>query len=370
MRIAYDYQIFGWQVYGGISRYFYELAKGISEIPGQDVFVVSPLRINHYLESRPSSLKVIGVPVRSWPRGGRIYRALNSVLARPILAALNPAIVHETYYSKTRPSPGRAASVLTVFDMVHEKFSGQYSRFDPTSAEKAAAVARADHILCISRNTQRDLVDILSVPLEKTSVVYLGAGTLEQTLTGAVQQEGRPYLLYVGLRDRYKNFPRLLAAYSSSALLKREFDLVCFGGGALTTDERNRAKDLGLRDSALRHVSGGDDVMAQLYASAAAFVYPSVYEGFGIPPLEAMSVGCPVICSNSSSLPEVVGDAAQLFDPIDEEQMRDAMEAVVTSEGLRKELIERGRRRCALFSWTRCAEETLAIYRKLRPEQG
>ena len=109
--------------------------------------------------------------------------------------------------------------------------------------------------------------------------------------------------------------------------------------------------------------------MAELYATATAFVYPSVYEGFGIPPLEAMSVGCPVICSNSSSLPEVVGNAAELFDPIDVEQLKGAMERVVSSEDLRRDLIARGRLRCAAFSWERCTEETLAIYRKLRPEQ-
>ncbi len=164
-------------------------------------------------------------------------------------------------------------------------------------------------------------------------------------------REGRPFLLYVGLREGYKNFHRLLAAYSRSQLLKRDFDLVCFGGGALGGEERSRARDLGVPTARLRYVSGGDEALAQLYASAAALVYPSVYEGFGIPPLEAMSVGCPVICSNSSSLPEVVGDAAELFDPLDEDQIRSAMERVVMSEGLRKDLSERGRRRCALFSW-------------------
>ena len=369
MRIAYDYQIFGWQVYGGISRYFYELAKGVSEVAGQDVTVVSPLCVNHYLESRPASLKVIGVHVRPLPRGGRIYRVFNSLLARPIFAAVNPAIVHETYYARGRTAPRRAATVLTVFDLVHEKFSGQYSRFDPTSAEKAAAVARADHIICISQNTQHDLIEMLSVPREKTSVVYLGSSALAVNPQAMLPQNDRPFLLYVGVRGGYKNFQRLVAAYASSALLKRDFDLVCFGGGALSGEERGHAKDLGIPESRLRHVSGEDDVMAQLYATAAAFVYPSVYEGFGIPPLEAMSVGCPVICSNSSSLPEVVGDAAELFDPLDEEQLRSAMERVVTSEGLRKELIARGHRRCAAFSWERCAQETLAIYRKLRPEQ-
>ena len=258
--------------------------------------------------------------------------------------------------------------MLTVFDLVHEKFTGQYSRFDPTSAEKAAAVARADHIICISKNTQRDLVELLAVPMEKTSVVYLGSSALKVNREGTLPRNDRPFLLYVGVRGGYKNFKRLVAAFASSALLKRDFDLVCFGGGALSGEERRHAKELGISEGRLRHVSGGDDVMAQLYATAAAFVYPSVYEGFGIPPLEAMSVGCPVICSNSSSLPEVVGDAAELFDPLDEEQLRNAMERVVTSEGLRQELIARGRRRCAAFSWEGCAQETLSIYRKLRPE--
>jgi glycosyltransferase involved in cell wall biosynthesis len=370
MRIAYDYQIFGWQPYGGISRYFYELAKEISRTAGQEVTIVSPVYVNQYLADKPDSLEVRGVRVRPLPRGGRIYRIVNGILARPILSRLAPAIVHETYYSRHRTSQRGPATVLTVYDMVHEKFSRQYARLDPTSAEKAAAVARVDHIVCISKNTQRDLVEILSVPVQKTSVVYLGSSDLLRHLVVPRPSAGRPFLLYVGVRKGYKNFHRLLAAYSRSPLLKRDFDLVCFGGEALGVEERSRARELGVPAGNLRHASGGDDRLAQLYASATALVYPSVYEGFGIPPLEAMSVGCPVICSNSSSLPEVVGDAAELFDPLDEDQMRSAIERVVTSEGLRRDLVERGRRRCALFSWKRCAEETLAVYRKLRPEQG
>jgi len=204
MRIAYDHQIFGWQVYGGISRYFYELAKGVSQVAGQEVTVVSPLCVNDYLRNRPASLKVIGVHVRPLPRGGRIYRVFNSLLVRPIFAAMNPAIVHETYYAKGRTAPRRAATVLTVFDLVHEKFSGQYSRFDPTSAEKAAAVARADHIICISKNTQRDLVEMLSVPMEKTSVVYLGSSALKVSPEGTPPRNDRPFLLYVGVRGGYR----------------------------------------------------------------------------------------------------------------------------------------------------------------------
>jgi glycosyltransferase involved in cell wall biosynthesis len=112
-------------------------------------------------------------------------------------------------------------------------------------------------------------------------------------------------------------------------------------------------------------MSGTDDVLVGLYGSAGAFVYPSLYEGFGIPLLEAMSLGCPVVCSNTSSLPEVVGDAAELFDPYDESAMRDAIERVVSNPEYATSLIEKGRRRASLFSWEKCARETFNIYCKI-----
>ena len=364
MRIAYDHQIFGWQRYGGISRYAYELASGVSLGGSDEAMIIAPLYINEYLPHHPPSLKVVGRKIRFISRGGRILRAINAPLASGKIREFDPDIVHETYYSRFRTAGKRAKIVLTVFDMVHEKFSGQYSRFDPTRAEKAAAVRRADHIVCISRNTQRDLVDILSVPVEKTSVVYLGSSALAMPESGGTPRE-RPYLFYVGIRGGYKNFSRMLRAYAQSARLRDSFDVVCFGGGPFTPEEFRLAADLALPASRLRQVSGNDSAMAGWYARAAAFIYPSVYEGFGIPPLEAMSVGCPVICSNSSSMPEVVGDATESFDPLDEEQMKNAIENVVFSDSRRQELIARGRERCAMFSWRRCSEQTLDIYRGL-----
>jgi glycosyltransferase involved in cell wall biosynthesis len=102
-----------------------------------------------------------------------------------------------------------------------------------------------------------------------------------------------------------------------------------------------------------------------MYMGAAAFVYPSLYEGFGIPPLEAMSLGCPVICSNATSVPEVVGDAGEYFDPADPEAIRDAVERVLQSNDRRSELVTKGHARRSLFSWQRCAKETLDVYRSI-----
>jgi glycosyltransferase involved in cell wall biosynthesis len=112
-------------------------------------------------------------------------------------------------------------------------------------------------------------------------------------------------------------------------------------------------------------MNGNDRKLASFYSGAALFVYPSLYEGFGIPPLEAMSMDCPVVCSNNSSIPEVVGDAAEYFDPNDTESIRKAMELVLNSTARQAELINKGQIRCTQFSWERCAEETLAIYRNL-----
>ncbi len=175
-----------------------------------------------------------------------------------------------------------------------------------------------------------------------------------------------PYFLYVGQRSGYKNFARLLNAYASLPRIRNEFDLISFGTNAFTPQEKEAIHSLGLDPMRVRHLSGDDASLAYLYRKATAFVYPSLYEGFGLPPLEAMSLGCPVLCSNTSSMPEVVGDAGLFFDPLDSEAIRQAMESVASSLELRRDLISRGTQRVKSFSYDRCAAETLAVYGSLR----
>jgi glycosyltransferase involved in cell wall biosynthesis len=178
--------------------------------------------------------------------------------------------------------------------------------------------------------------------------------------------KSKPYLLYVGHRGGYKNFEGFLRAYASSLWLSDNFNVVCFGGGIFSRDEVALIKSLRLSMNHVIQVNGGDNKLASVYRDAALFVYPSLYEGFGIPPLEAMSLGCPVACSNTSSIPEVAGDAAEYFDPYDLDSMRTAMELVLSSEVRLNELIKLGKFRCARFSWDRCAKETLSVYKGLK----
>lgn len=171
--------------------------------------------------------------------------------------------------------------------------------------------------------------------------------------------------IFCTIQITFKSFEIFLRAYASSSWLRDNFNVVCFGGGAFSSNEIRLFGDLRLSDTQLIQRNGSDAKLASCYRYAAAFVYPSLYEGFGIPPLEAMSLDCPVVCSNTSSIPEVVGNAAEYFDPLDVESIREALERVLNSEERQDELIRYGQLRRTQFSWERCADDTLAIYRGL-----
>lgn len=363
VRVLYDYQVFAWQHFGGISRYFYELARRVAHTDAFRAKVIAPIHCNAYL--REGGVPVAGMYGEPSPRTARIFRGINKVVTPLLIRLLRPDIVHETYYRTKTFAPSGCKTVITVFDMIHERFPSWFPADDRTSDSKRTAVARADLVICISEHTRRDLIELFNVDPTKLKVIYLGF-----TLTASERSDGmmaidRPFLLYVGSRTPYKNFSRLVTAFASSPILRREFVLVAFGGGDFNPMELKQARELGLNGDSIRHVAGSDAVLAGLYRRASLFVCPSLYEGFGIPPLEAMSFDCPVVCSNTSSLPEVVGDAARLFDPTDVDAMRIAIEDVVMSSATTVALIESGRERVKRFSWDRCATETMQAYREL-----
>lgn len=375
MKIAYDSQIFCAQVYGGVSRYFCEIAPRIAKISDVQVSITAPMHINAYLAHVPPGI-VSGFRAPDTDRfqtsHGVNYprlalRGLGLIMGDWMLRAMKPDIVHETYFAPYRLGSRRARRVLTIYDMIHEKFASSFPHADKTARYKALAAARADHVICISESTRRDAIEVLGLPPEKTSVIYLGFDLMGDATTHSnpVLPENEPYLLYVGNRGGYKNFIRLLEAYGTSPTLKAQYRLICFGGGDFRADESIAMQKLGLKSGQVMQLGGDDKLLGKLYTQASAFIFPSRYEGFGIPPLEAMSHDCPVVCSNTSSIPEVVGDAGEYFDPADTDSMRMAIERVVTSDSHRKLLIGKGRERLKNFSWDRCAAETLAIYKTL-----
>ncbi|ORB72134.1 glycosyltransferase family 4 protein [Mycobacterium scrofulaceum] len=372
MKVAFDDQIFTIQRYGGVSRYFFELASRLPAYGMSQVSVIAPFHINNYLAADTAHRLTRGRYV-PYALGDAVICLRQCV---PVLHLVNrfaaplawrgpvPDIVHETHYA-ARPGGKGRRRVVTVFDMTHELFSEEIPFAQRWIAAKRAAVDRADHVICISENTRQDLVRLHGIDPARVSVVHLGYSLTAQAKATQVEGGGKrtPSLLHVGHRRGYKNFTTLLQAYASSPTL-REFDLVAFGGHPLLPEEQKEIRRLGITDR-VRFESGSDQQLAAHYHEAAAFIYPSKYEGFGLPPLEAMSHGCPVVCSNAGAIPEVVGDAGIYFDPNSADELRIALERVVTTEDLRADLRTRGYTRVRAFSWDRCAAETARVYREI-----
>jgi glycosyltransferase involved in cell wall biosynthesis len=362
LRIAFDSQAFRMQQRGGISRYVVMLAQGLQRLQ-QEVRIVAPIHHNEHLAEAQD------IP-KSEILGGRwaMHRRLEDVvtrLAEPIaLQRFRPDVLHATYYAGTA-RPRNGLRVLTVHDMVHERFV-QWHPGHPILELKKQAVAAADHVICISRRTQQDLCELLDCPIEKTSVVYHGGSQLN--LPTAVTEQpvvAMPFVLYVGARYTHKNFEVLLRAFAQNRTLRESMALVAFGGGRFNPDELRMATAAGLPPDRLIQTSGDDALLAGYFRKAAAFVYPSLYEGFGMPLLEAMSLDCPVVSSNSSCLPEIAGDAALYFDPGDADQLAAQIIRITNEPRLRTQLRINGRERLKQFSWEKCAFETLAVYRSI-----
>jgi glycosyltransferase involved in cell wall biosynthesis len=209
-------------------------------------------------------------------------------------------------------------------------------------------------------------LNLFQIDPNQVSVTYLGCSlTVNQIIDRTITQRSRPYILYVGKRDGYKNFEQLLLTYAHSHSLNQDFDLICFGGSPFTKSELQTMADLQLSLNQVHYIPGNEATLATWYTHASILVYPSLYEGFGIPPLEAMTCGCPVACSQTSSIPEVVGEAAEFFDPTQPDSMADAITNVLYSSERSRELRLAGKTQAEKFSWDQCADQTASIYQSL-----
>ena len=273
-------------------------------------------------------------------------------------------LYHPTYYN-FHGLPN-AKVVLTVHDFTHERCPHFFPK-DETPELKRKAFERADALICISESTKNDLLDLYGCKDGcKVKTIYHGYNDLSSLSNPNRLSPSAPYpyFLFVGPRLAYKNFDCLVNAFASSPNLKKDFGVVCFGGADFSKTEMKQLDNLGITDK-VTHYSGGDDALAALYKNAIALVFPSFYEGFGFPLLEAMKCDCPVVAGNTSSVPEVVADAALLFNPTSSEDLAEQLCRVAYDDEARQRLMKSGRQRCALFSWERCLEETLKLYEGL-----
>ena len=280
-------------------------------------------------------------------------------------------VYHETNYI---PMPFRGPTVVTVFDLsLHF-----WPQMHPESRRKYfehyfyRRLPWASHFITISEATKAQMVQHLNISPEKITVTHLGVNPTirnvsEETAKGILARYGLTYgsyILYVGTLEPRKNVTAILQAYAllSKAIQKR-IPLVLAGGrGWLMDNLENEVKSLDIAGATVVTDFVSKDDLPALYSGAAVFVYPSLYEGFGLPPLEAMACGTPVITSNISSLPEVVGDAGILVDPHDVKGLKDEIEYVLEDSSHRSALSQRGLERSKFFTWEACARETLGVY--------
>ncbi|MCS5489169.1 glycosyltransferase family 4 protein [Algoriphagus limi] len=364
MRILFDEQIFFWQKYGGISRYYARTAEELKKV-NPDTKVFSGFNINTYLSDTSKGL-VVGKTLQKYPKKGLgLIQRFNQTWSRTFESYYGPDIVHETYFSTKKSHRSKAKVVVGVYDMIQEVYPNLFPKEHLVTVQKKKALERADHIISISHHTKNDCVELFGINENKISVIHLACDPPFQGIEKSQEFSDRPFFLYVGDRRGYKNFTSFLSVFACSKELMNGFNIVAFGGGAFSKEETDLMVKLGFRPDQVKQYGGSDRVLAELYASAHAFVYPSLYEGFGIPPLEAISYGCPVLASNKSCIPEIIQDGGLLFDPENQEEFLAALKEVCTSESKRKNLIEKGNKRLKNFSWSKTADQTLKIYNQI-----
>lgn len=370
MRVFYDGHIFQLQKYGGISRYIFEVITRMLEYEDYEPEVFMGIHRNSYgLENyRDRFAAFWGHKIPHIKHTGFIRRAIDRISVKRFSSRLprdDRRIQHATYYQSY--DIGSTIKVETAHDMIYQKFQHYFPNSEYIIAMQKRAYLAADGIICISESTKRDLLDLYGDQLRpacKIKVIYHGSSILPDAPNNVNILIDAPYFLFVGLRGGYKNFERLAQAFATDKELCRSHYLVCFGGGQFSKDELSMFQKLKIVDR-VKQISGSDSVLSYLYRHATAFVYPSEYEGFGLPPLEAMGCSCPVLASNTSSIPEVVGDAGIMFDPYSINELSASMRKAAKDNSLRLSLINKGRERCNMFTWEKTAAETMEFYREL-----
>ena len=364
MKIFYDYQIFYNQRFGGPSRYFVELYKKITKL-NEDVKIFSPVNINHHLKDLNIPKIQKGIFLKNKFKISFVFNSVNKFLTKHFLNKYNPDIIHPTYYDISFLKNFSKPKVLTIYDLIHEKYHHLYN-LKSDALPKKEAIKYSDYYICISKNTQRDLIKYYNIKEEQTSVIHLAPFTeINHSINESKNYIDKPYLLFVGNRHKYKNVKFMMKAITLNAGIMKNYNIIFFGGGKFTQQEREFFKELNFSENQIFLVNGTDKLLIKLYQNASAFIYPSLYEGFGLPILEAMNNNCPVISSNTSSMKEVGGNAVEYFSPLDTESLLQAFKNVLYSEPRRKELISLGKERIKIFSWDKCAKATLEVYNNL-----
>jgi glycosyltransferase involved in cell wall biosynthesis len=345
MKVLFDHQAYTMQNFGGVSKYFTELMRH-----SNGEFVVPEILSYNDNYKNPMNYFNLG----RIGNHGRflIIDAINKRRSIDYLKTNPIDVFHPTYYDPYfLQHLGRIPYVLTIHDMIHALFPDNFRDSDEITLNTHILAENAEKIISVSENTKTDICNLLDINSNKIVVVPLAASLQRNE----IKLKGLPekYILYVGVRKvGYKNYDRFQRVMNRIISEDPSMHLVCAGGEPFEGTKN------------IHYVPITKNNLGCLYQQATAFVLPSKYEGFGIPLVEAMVCECPIVCSNSSSLPEVAGDAAQYFDCNSDNDMYDAI-MNVTDNKTRFDLRLRGIARARHFSWTETTEKTRSVYNSI-----
>tara|TARA_Y100000591_G_C21847092_1_gene709378 strand:- start:12 stop:1109 length:1098 start_codon:yes stop_codon:yes gene_type:complete len=364
MKVVFDFKIFFQQKYGGPSRYFFNLFEHINKKDNLDnAYIVSPIYYNEFLTNSEFKNKIIGIKLPKIKYTGSFYKAINKSISNYIINNFKPDLIHTTDYSIYTKK--KLPLVVTVHDLIHEIYHKDFAK-EKNYRPKKKILSISDHIICVSENTKKDLIEYYNVDEKKISVIYHGNTFDNFSLSSSNKKFDFKFFLFVGSRKRYKNFFKVVEAFKKNEQIYNEFKIICFGGGELLKSEKEKLleNDIDLKKIIVIENSS-DESLFNLYRNATALIYPSIYEGFGMPIVEAMSLGCPVISSNSSSLPEVYKDAALSFFPSSTKELTNKMLQVAYDDQVKKKIVDLGLKQSKNFSWEKCIDKTLSVYKKV-----
>lgn len=360
MRVAFDNQIFLLQRFGGVSRYFVELAEALSNLEGVASKVIAPIHFNHHLWKTGSIKRRLYSPFSSdFLRFNQFVRKISNTLSNREITAWKPNLIHETFYSERDLWSEPVPRITTVHDLIREKEGTSVAKVH----KKVNSIYRSHGIICVSESTRNDLLNYYNLKEDDVHRVYVGVNPKIWPNDKISKSESKEFILFVGQRDGYKNFRILLKAFSDSLSLRSNFHILAFGGNELSRSEKGEIEALGLTQNVL-HRKGDDSVLSRLYRTAKLFVSSSTNEGFGSPNLEAMSSGCPVLCSDIGAHRESAGKAAHFFSSESVEHLRNNLEELLNDEAKLEELSRAGLEHVKAFTWQKCAFETMKVYER------
>ena len=352
MKILFDHQIFCFR-YGGASKYF---AMLMNAMPHDSWETTSLMPTNEYVKEK----KLFQTFKYRFKGQGKLADYLNRPYTNYRLSRGDFDVFHQTNFGTyCLKSLGNKPMVTTYHD-------SNLSTIDPHPEivnHQKISLKRADAIICVSNNTRKDMLNMFDLDERKVHVVYHGIELPDLSLLESKRLYEFPYILYVGRRSEYKNFYRFVKAFSVISEIHPEIHLVCTSQ-MFSKSELNLFMNFKLANK-VHSINATEQDMKRLYRDAELFVFPSLYEGFGMPILESWSCGYPVALSDASCFPEIAEDAGLYFNPTDVDEMTNCILKVIESNDLRLQLIQKGRKRVSKFSWQSTAHAHMKIYESL-----